>query len=137
MTKPFANTALLINPTMADSCWTPEPFQLINWPNPSRANSLWLGLVAPWVMLPGRLWSEVLRPLMYGMPLAALLYLFWFIPMTTLIWIYWGVRGDLFALDVDLATMTNSRMMTPDESLQAMAAGLDDVVVPMSKMPRP
>ena len=127
----------LINPNADDSSWTPEPYQIICWPNPSRANSLWIGTVAQLVMLPGRLWTEVVRPLLRGRPLMALMCLLWFLPVSSLIWLWWGIRGDAYALKVDLQLMLRARVMTTDESLIAMALGLDEVAVPMGALTRP
>lgn len=121
-----------INLINAQSIWTPEPHQMLNWPNPSRLNSLWLGLVAPLIMLPGRLWNEVIRVAARGHVGSAAVML-GFIWSSSLLWAGWGLRGDAFALDLDPETLMWSRFLTPDQAIEALMAGDNDVI---TRLPR-
>lgn len=114
-----AKKITVINPFGKPSIWTPEPYQILCFPNENRLNSAWLGLVAPWVMLPGRLWREVLRVALLGRLLYAAKHLFWLIPYTSALWLVWGLKGHAYAVDATISQLTGARFLAPHESLIA------------------
>lgn len=116
---PKKTTVTIINPYAKTSGWFPEPYQLLQYPNENRLNSLWLGLVAPFVMLPGRLWNEVLRVLLAGHPLSALKNLLWMIPHTSLLWMKWGIRGHAYVVYATMDQLWGARFLKPHESVIA------------------
>jgi len=112
----------VINLLNVKSTWTPEPYQMLNWPNPNYFNSLWLGLVAPLVMLPGRIWSEVIKPARAGHIRFALNMLV-FIPKSSLLWAIWGISRQIIAPRIDPVTLRASRFMQPSEALKSFVDG--------------
>jgi hypothetical protein len=123
MQEPAKKTVTVINPFAKPSGWFPEPHQIITYPNESRLNSAWLGLVAPFVMLPGRIWSEVLRPALKGHFLFALKHLLLVIPGTWLIWLVEGLLGDAYAIDATPEQMKGAHYLLPPESIVATLSG--------------
>ena len=87
----------LINPYGKKSIWMPEPYQMLRYPNPSLLNSLWLGLVAPIVLLPCRVWHEFIKCLLVGeLQIAALSARH--LVSSSLCWAAWGVTGNAYAV---------------------------------------
>lgn len=129
MTLSFPKSRFLINPLVAKSFWTPEPYQMVHWHNPSRLNSFWLGTIAQVVMLPGRLWHEFFLLMFMGHLRAAAWFGLWCLPVSTFAWFVLGVRGRLFAIDLPIGIIANSEVMTEEVALQFMCLGVDEVVV--------
>lgn len=112
-------TITVINLFAKPSTWCPEPYQILHFPNENRWNSAWLGLAAPLVMLPGRLWNEVLRVALRGRPGYALKHLLVHIPHTSFLWLRWGLAGEAYAIDATVKQMAGARYLLPHESLIA------------------
>lgn len=112
-------TIVIINPFAQPSSWFPEPHQILQYPNESRANAAWLGLVAPIVMLPGRLWNEVLRVALRGHLIAAVRHLVVAIPSTSARWVWWGITGKAYAVQATPAQLDGARFLAPHESIIA------------------
>lgn len=111
----FPTAPFLINPYGKKSIWMPEPYQMLRYPNPSYANSLWLGLAASIVMLPHRLWIEVLRQMLLG-KFASSLQQLAFIPVSMLLWAWWGITGKAYAVDARPGELLFSHLLTPEQS---------------------
>ena len=116
----------IISPLSEPSGWTPEPYQILNYPNENYLNSLWLGLVAPLVMFPTRLWNEVVRLALAGHLLLAAQMLV-FIPISSIKWLWWGVRGMAYAVNAEPKELMQAHILQPHESLMAMVAGTPQV----------
>lgn len=125
---PKANTVTVISPYSAPSIWFPSAWQIVNFPNENRLNSAWLGVVAPLLMLPGRLWYEFALPLLRGgNPLWLLKHLLIGIPLTTLIWLVWGLMGEAYAVPATLDQMANAVVLDPAKSLVALTLDLPQI----------
>jgi hypothetical protein len=120
-------TVTVISPFAKPSLWFPEPHQIIDYPNESRLNSAWLGLVAPFVMLPGRIWNEVLRPALRGHVLFAIKHLLLIIPATWLIWILDGLAGTAYAVKATPEQMKGAFYLDPPQSMIATLHGQEQV----------
>jgi len=113
---------MIANLRLAPSIWCPMPHQVLDFPNPSRLQSLWIGTVAQLYMLPVRLWREFLAILLKGRPLVAalsLLYVMW----STLLWVWWGVRGTAFGVDMPARLVSATKFLPPDACDAAIRYG--------------
>jgi hypothetical protein len=133
MQMPIPKARFLINPLVVESIWTPEPYQLFVWPNPSRLNSIWLGTVAQLVMLPGRIWTEFVMPLFLGYFFLAFWYGFWFIPTSTMKWLCAGLKGNLFAVRLPLEVAVQAELMTNEVALKFLCMGVEEPVIDMER----
>lgn len=112
----------LINPYGKKSIWMPEPYQMLCYPNPSLPNSLWLGLVAPIVLLPHRIWHEFIKCLLVGeFQTAALSALH--IVSSSLRWAAWGVTGNAYAVQASPFQLMLGHVLPPKYSALVSANG--------------
>lgn len=117
-----------INAALLPLAWTPEPWQVVYFPNPNRLNSIWLGTVWNFMLFPTRLWFEVIRLLTTKA---------WFLVPATLAglmlslprWVWAGFCGNLRALPVDMHTRLHADIMTPAEAAAAITAGDERAVI--------
>lgn len=118
-----------INMIMAESSlWFPHAYQMVIWPNPSRLNALWLGLVAPLVMMPMRLMVEViLMALMGNIRMAGRNLVF--VPISTVLWAFEGCKGNLFAIDLPYKDMVRARFLSVPECFLALRDGKDALLI--------
>lgn len=101
----------------------PDAHQMLDFPNPSRLHSLWLGTGANLLMLPGRLWREFLTILLRGRPIIAVTML-GFIVLSSLLWLWWGIRGTAFAVGMSPDLMRHVRFLPPESCDQLIALGV-------------
>jgi hypothetical protein len=124
----FSKQKYAINLLNARSIWTPEPYQMLRWPNPSRLNSLWLGIVAPLIMLPGRLWNECIRVIFAG-HLKVGLAMLGFIVSSSLEWLSWGLNGHAIAINLTPDVLAVSRFMDVDEAVADLMTGNEKLLI--------
>ena len=112
----------LINPYGKKSIWMPEPYQMLRYPNPSLLNSLWLGLVAPIVLLPCRVWHEFIKCLLVGeLQIAALSARH--LVSSSLRWAAWGVTGNAYAVQASPFQLMLGHVLPPKYSALVSANG--------------
>ena len=112
----------LINPYGKKSIWMPEPYQMLRYPNPSLLNSLWLGLVAPIVLLPYRIWHEFIKWLLVGeLQIAALSGRR--LVSSSLRWAAWGVAGNAYAVQAHPSQLMLGHVLPPKDSALLSAEG--------------
>lgn len=118
----------VVNLALAKSSWSPEAYQLVEFPNVNYANSLFVGLLTPLVTLPSRLYREVIRLALNRHLGLALVSLFIRIPFTSLCWVWWGIRGRAFGVQMPLSIIVQSKFLTPFECAADLASGESDVI---------
>lgn len=119
---------VLINMVLAEPFWTPEPYQIIRFRNTNKLNSLWLGTVAPIILLPTRIWHEIIMVALMGHFMHSLRMMA-FVPISMFHWFWWGVTGQAHAINQPLSVLTQSHFLSPADCLKAIAAGCDEVVM--------
>lgn len=112
----------------------PNAYQMVNFPNPSRVHSLWLGTGANLLMLPERLWYEFLAILLRGRPLIALAML-GFIVLTSLTWLWWGIRGTAFAVGMPPSLLRSVRFLQPEACDALIELGVAKPMIFVSEAP--
>lgn len=117
-----AKPRFLINAALFNLMWTPEPWQIVRFPNPSYANSLWLGTVWNFMNLPTRAWHEVIRVLFSRHALYAP-YMLWMLLYTTFRQVLWGFVGMNRAIDVPIELRIKADIMEPVEAANRIKAG--------------
>ena len=123
-----APPTLYINPVMTDSTWAPEAYQIIHWHNPSYLNSLWIGLVFNFYLLPYRVLTELILPLVMGEWRVAIM-LGCYLPLTVCRWVGWGVTGMAFGLKLPIETLLEGEILSPAGVIEAMQAGHCDLLI--------
>jgi hypothetical protein len=117
-----------VNAALMPLSWTPEPWQVVYFPNPNRLNSIWIGTVWNFMLIPTRMWFEVIRlcvtPAWYITPMTLMAVL-----LSSLKWVLAGFAGKLRALPIDLQTRLHSDIMTPEEAASAIKAGDERAVI--------
>ena len=112
----------LINPYGKKSIWMPEPYQMLRYPNPSLLNSLWLGLVAPIVLLPHRIWREFIKCLLVDeFQIAALSARH--LVSSSLRWVAWGITGNAYAVQASPFQLMLGHVLPPRYSALVSANG--------------
>ena len=123
--------AYLINMALAPLAWTPECWQMRPFINPSRANSVWLGTVWNVILIPTRIWHEVLRPLLHGEVRVALFYLFLILPATVFQFLVLGLQGALRAHSLPLEVCTDAEFLEEWEAALQMRRNDWQLVKPL------
>lgn len=117
-----------VNAALLPLNWTPEPWQVVYFPNPSLMNSIWLGTVWNVMVLPTRLYYEFFRLLFSPL---------WFLAPATLCvviggffkWIGMGFAGQLRGTKLPMEIRANAVFMLPNECVHAIHAGDDRAII--------
>lgn len=112
----------LINPYGKKSLWMPEPYQMLRYPNPSLLNSLWLGLVAPVVLLPHRIWHEFIKCMLVG-EFGVAKFSARHIVSSSLRWAWWGITGNAYAVQAHPLQLLLGHVLPPKYSALVSANG--------------
>jgi hypothetical protein len=126
----------VVNLALAQSSWSPEAYQLVEFPNTNYANSLFIGLLTPVVTLPSRLYQEVVRVALKWHLGLALASLFVRIPLTSLRWAWWGIRGRAFGMQMPPDMIVQSKFLSPFECAVDLASGDGEVIKLMPREER-
>lgn len=121
----------VVNPALSTLAWTPEPWQVIIFYNPSWFNSLWLGTAWNLFVFPSRLWSEVIKTALSGRFERAPFMLFYLLSSTCL-WMLAGVLGRLRGIHVPFEVRFNSHIMNHTQAGEALKAGNSAFVIDMN-----
>lgn len=114
------NMQPVANMLMAPPVWAAEPWQLCAARNPSYLNSLWLGTVWNIVLLPTRIWKELLRPLLWGR-IELFLAMLAFMPLSIAKFFWLGITGRLHSLMLP-PDVCPSILLMEDEDAAAVKA---------------
>ncbi len=120
----------IVNPAAAlKPMWFPGIHQMVlDRPNRSYLNSLWIGTGGNLLSLPYRVATEIVSPLfnfrlLYAAAAIAL------VPLTTLALLVSGLRGRLSGVDVTLEERMDSMLLSESQGQEALAQGCDLVVL--------
>jgi hypothetical protein len=108
------NALWIINMRRAPAVWTPEPWEIQYFQNPSYLNSLWIGIVWNVVLAPWRFMHEVLKTVFEGHLLMALILLV-LLPISMVKLAFAGICGQVHAVRLPIDILLMSRLMTPSE----------------------
>lgn len=111
-----------INAALLPLNWTPEPWQVIYFPNPNRWNSIWLGTVWNFMLFPTRVNKEFLQVLfsaqwIYAFPLLGAMFVGCFK------WLAMGFSGKLRAVKLPAKIRMQAEFFTAEEAALAIRAG--------------
>jgi hypothetical protein len=117
-----------VNMALAPLHWTPEVWQMRRFTNPSRANSLWLGMVWNVILLPNRLWHEFGAIAITGRVDLALLHLLIAIPGSFATFLWWGLIGKARAVRLPLDVVINAEFMDEQRCARQIILGHHELV---------
>jgi hypothetical protein len=111
-----------LNPALARLHWTPEPYQILKYRNPSYLNSLWLGTFWNVFLLPTRLWVEVVLACIHDGLGEALLGLLSLV-VSMVIRFAFGIAGFARGVDLPIETLLHCRVLDEIEAVAEIKAG--------------
>lgn len=128
--------SFLINPAAMPTRWTGEPWGMRSFQNKNYLNSIWLGTVWNFMILPTRAYYELLGPLMRGDLGRLVGNVFAFITLTIAFFCA-GLIGKLVMMPVELEVLQQSYVMNEHEAFAALNNGFTEPVIEVSKLPSP
>lgn len=120
----------LINPMAAKrSMWFPKVFQMAigAWPNPSYANSVWLGAIYNPLTLPIRVLTETVFSLLKFDFYKALASVF-VIPLSFVLFLILGLSGRLLAVPITLEQGADGLVLDHGQCQKLLEMGNTDLV---------
>jgi hypothetical protein len=117
-----ARKLFVLNPAVAALMWDPEPYQMVEFRNPHWLNSAWLGTAWNVILLPTRVWHEILKTLLVGDLLGGLV-MTANLAVSMLRQVAMGLAGRLRGVRLPIETLLAARQMSEQEACDDIKSG--------------